>query len=126
MGIKQTAAVVDALGFVENLDEFGWPITITSPAGVATSVVGYTTDIAESVDPETNIAVASRKAQAVVSLLRLPTLPTAVLERGSRPWLVAFADVVTGVVGTWKVVEVLPDRAIGLVILRLESWRGAD
>jgi hypothetical protein len=41
-------------------------------------------------------------------------------------WLVAFADS-AGVVGTWKVVEVLPDRALGVVVLRVEAYRaGAD
>lgn len=132
MGLRAQAAA-DAKAILEDSSAsgFGWPLVLTSPAGVETSVVGFATDVSESVDPETNALVSSRQASVTISLASLAAssteLPAVVASRSQRPWLVAFADVTTGVVGTWKVVDVLPDRALGVVVLRLESYRaGSD
>jgi hypothetical protein len=126
MGLK-AQAVADAKAILEDsASGFGVPLALTSPAGDVLDVVGFATDVSEQVDPETQVVVASRQASVSISLGSLPVLPVAVSSKNQRPWLVAFADS-AGVVGTWKVVEVLPDRALGVVVLRVEAYRaGAD
>jgi hypothetical protein len=122
MGLRATAAA-DAKAILEDAaGGFGWPLTLTSPAGVESAHTGFATDVVESIDPETNVLVSSRRASVAVSLLSLAELPVAVPERERRPWLVTFADI-TGAVLTWKVVEVKPDRALGVVVLMLETYR---
>lgn len=123
MGLLAQAAI-DARAILEDsASGFGCPLVLTSPAGVVSNVTGFRTDISEQVDPETQVVVASRQASVTISLAALAELPAAVAERNRRPWLVAFPDVTTGEVHTFKVVEVLPDRALGVVLLRLEGYR---
>jgi hypothetical protein len=126
MGLRAQAAA-DAKAILEDsASGFGWPLTLTSPAGVATLLTGFATDVSESVDPETGVIVSGRQASVTISLLSLPELPTAVADAARRPWRVTFADVLLAAL-TWKVVEVLPDRALGVVRLILEGYRaGSD
>lgn len=122
MNLRAEAAI-DAKAILEDADAgFGWPLTLTSPAGVPSYLTGFTTDVAEGIDPETGLAVSGRRASVAISLLGLPELPTAVPERTRRPWVVTFDDV-TAAATTWKVVEVKPDRALGVVVLMLEGYR---
>lgn len=130
MGLRAQAAA-DAKAILEDsVSGFGWPLTLTSPAGVATLLTGFATDVSESVDPETGVIVSGRQASVTISLLSLGVagveLPTGVVEKTRRPWRVTFADVTLAAL-TWKVVEVLPDRALGVVRLLLEAYRaGTD
>lgn len=123
MGLRLDAAA-HARGFLENVVDFSWPITLTSPAGVETAYQGYTTDVASIVDPETGVAVVGRRASAVISMLSLTELPVVVHDAGARPWLATFADA-AGNVQTWKVIEVRPDRVLMIVVLILGGY-GAD
>jgi hypothetical protein len=84
-----------------------------------TSLKGFTTDVGQTIDPDTGQAVAGRRASVAVPRAALPELPEAVAEKSRKPWIATFADS-RGVVGRWKVVDVLPDSAIGLVVLLLE------
>lgn len=123
MGLRAQAAA-DAKAILEDSTSgFGWPFVLTSPAGVVSSLVGYSTDVSESIDPETGQAVTGRRASVTVSLLSLPELPAVVHESTSRPWLVTVADAEL-VAATWKVADVRPDRALGVVVLLLEGYRG--
>lgn len=125
MGLIAQAAI-DARAILEDsASGFGWPLVLTSPAGVVYNVTGFRTDVSEQVDPETQVVVASRQASVTISLAALVELPVAVAARNLRPWLVAFVDVTTAEIHTFKVVEVLPDRALGVVLLRLEGYRAA-
>lgn len=126
MGLRAQAAA-DAKAILEDsVSGFGWPLTLTSPAGAATQLTGFATDVSESVDPETGVVVSGRQASVTISLLSLDAaglgLPTAVVEKNRRPWLVTFADVLLAA-HVWKVVEVMPDRALGVVRLVLEGYR---
>src|SRR5688572_29362165 len=124
MGLR-TQAALDAKAILEDsTDGAGWPLTLTSPAGVATELVGFTTDVGQTIDPDTGQAVAGRRASVALAMSSLPAMPTAVASSDAKPWLVTFDDV-TGTPGTWKVIEVLPDRAVGVVVLLLESWHAA-
>lgn len=123
MGID---AVADAKAILENsVSGFGQSVVLTSPAGVAATLTGKATDVSESIDPETGLAVAGRRASVALSLLSLPVLPEAVHEPERRPWLVSFVGA-SGVAATWKVAEVRPDRRVGVVVLILEGYAAAD
>lgn len=111
----------DARSLLEDPAGFRRELTLTSPAGVVTPLGGYATDVAESVDPETGTIVAGRRASVAVSLLSLVELPKAEAEAGARPWVVAFAMMPLAAT-IWKVVEVRPDRAVGVVVLLLEAY----
>lgn len=127
MGLRAQAAL-DARAILENsgVDGFGCPVVLTSPAGVATSLTGSVTDVADSLDPETGVSVTARRASVVLALAALPALPAAVPDGSSRPWLVAYDDI-AGNPTLWKVADVRPDRAIGVVVLLLEGYRaGTD
>lgn len=125
MGLRAQAAA-DAKAILEDsASGFGWPLSLTSPAGVELALTGYPADVSETVDPETGVAVVGRRTSVSVSLLSLPELPAAVPDSDRRPWLVTMADA-TGAVSTWKVVEVRPDRTLAVVVLYLEAYAGAD
>lgn len=120
MGLREQAKL-DARAILEDDSGFAWPVTLTSPLGVVTSLKGFTTDVGQSIDPETGQAVAGRRASVVVPRAALPMLPEAVAEKSRKPWIATFADS-QGVIGRWKVIEVLPDAAIGLVSMILEIY----
>jgi hypothetical protein len=120
MGLFEQAAV-DAKAILEDASGFRRTLTLTSPAGTTSAVAGFATDIAEAVDPETGIIVSARRASATISLLTLPELPTAEADSSRKPWLLSWVDH-AGQLSTWKIVEVRPDRAIGVVVLVLEAY----
>lgn len=125
MGLREQAAL-DCRSILEDSTfGFGWPFTLTSPEGVVAELVGFTTDIGQTIDPDTGQAVAGRKASVAVSLRSLVTMPVAIADSDSKPWVVTFNDI-QGVSRDWKIIEVLPDRAIACVVLLLEAYAGAD
>ena len=124
MGLRQQAAL-DGKAILEDLAGFAWPLTLTSPIGVTTSLLGLTQDVGQTIDPDTGQAVAGRRATVVLSLASLPEMPEAVAQTTRKPWVARFADS-QGVTAQWKVVEVLPDRVLGQVTLILEAYAGAD
>jgi hypothetical protein len=120
MGLREQAQL-DAKAILEDDSGFAWPFTLTSPVGVSTSLKGYTTDVGQAIDPDTGQAVAGRRASVAVSRSSLPEQPEGIADSGRKPWLATFADS-SGVVSDWKVIEVLPDRAAGVVVLLLERY----
>jgi len=125
MGLREQAALDAGAILEDSTSGFGVPVVFTSPAGVVTALTGFTQDVSVTIDPETGQAVSGRRASVAVSLASLPAMPAAVADGSQKPWLVSFASV-DGVTATWKVVEVLPDRAVGVVVLLLESYVTAD
>ena len=123
MGLREQAKL-DARAILEDDSGFAWPVTLTSPLGVVTALRGFTTDVGQVIDPETGQAVAGRRASFAFPLSSLGAMPEAVADRGRKPWLATFADS-TGAVATWKVIDVLPDRATGVVVLILEVFKPA-
>lgn len=120
MGLREQAAL-DAKAIVEDTAGFAWPLTLTSPVGVALSLLGLTTDVGQTIDPETGQAVAGRRASVAVSLSSLPEMPEAIADGRRKPWVATFADS-QGRMADWKVIEVLPDRATGIAVLLLEAY----
>lgn len=124
MGLREQAAL-DGRAILEDLSGFGTALTLTSPEGVTSELVGTTADVALTIDPETGQAVTGRRTSVAVSTLSLPAMPAAVADRTRRPWLVTFNDQ-HGVPATWKVVDVQPDRTLAVVVLILEAYASAD
>lgn len=121
MGLRAQARL-DAKAILEDSTSgFGWPVTLTSPVGVAASLVGYTTDVGQSIDPDTGQAVAGRRASVALSIASLTEMPEGIADSGRKPWIATYADS-EGKVSDWKVIEVLPDRAAGVVVLLLERY----
>jgi hypothetical protein len=123
MGLREQAKL-DARAILEDTSGFAWPVTLISPLGVITSLRGFTTDVGQTIDPETGQAVAGRRASFSVARAALPQLPEAVAEGSRKPWVASFADS-QGVVANWKVIDVLPDAAAGVVVLLLEIYQRA-
>jgi hypothetical protein len=123
LGLREQARL-DARAILEDTSGFAWPVILTSPLGVVTSLRGFTTDVGQSIDPETGQAVAGQRASFAVARAALPALPEAVAESDRKPWIATFADS-EGAFTTWKVIEVLPDRAAGIVVMILEVFQRA-
>jgi hypothetical protein len=123
MGLRAQAAL-DCRAILEDDSGFAWPFTLTSPAGLEVQHKGFTTDVGQTIDPDTGQAVAGRQASVAVALASLGAMPVAVSDAASKPWLVTYANI-TGTVATWKVIEVLPDRALGAVVLLLEAYHAS-
>lgn len=128
MSLRALAAS-DNKSIVEDLDGFGWPITVTNPAGTAASMVGVSTDVGIAIDVETGVSVTGRSAEVSLRIDSLAAaglgLPRAEPDAGGKPWLVAFNDT-DGASYTFKVVEARPDRAIGIIVCALEAYRVDD
>lgn len=126
MGLRAQAAADLKAILEDSAGGFGWPITVTDPEGVSVSMTGLSTDISESIDPNTGQAVSGRHASVVLRISAFTEaglgLPAAVSDRDEKPWLVAFDDI-NGKSFQFKVAESRPDRAIGAVVCILEKYR---
>jgi hypothetical protein len=126
MGLRAIAAA-DLKAIVENTSEFGWPVTVTKPGGPSVAMVGLSTDISQTIDPDTGQAVSGRNASVTLVMSSLLTafseLPRGVAD--GVPWVVQFDDI-AGAAHSFKVLEALPDRAIGCVVCLLEFYKLQD
>lgn len=104
---------------------FGWPITVTDPAGNTADLTGFSNDIHQLIDPETGTAVTGRTASASIRIGHLSAngldIPRSVADGAGKPWTVTFSNI-NGVSGTFKVSEAMPDHAIGNVVCMLEAY----
>ena len=127
MSLRDTAAA-DLLLIIQDANSgFGWPIAITNPEGVTVTLVGYSTDVGQTIDPETGVPVTGRRASVALPIATLTALgmglPRAIADAASKPWVVRFQDI-HGTTQTFKVQEAMPDRALGIVTCMLETYRG--
>ena len=128
MGLRELAER-DLAVIVEDRDGgFGWDVVLTDPAGIEYPLVGLSTDIAQAIDPETGQLVTGRSAAVSVRISSLllagaASLPRAVADKASKPWLVAFDDI-NGNPWVFKVQHASPDRALGVITLQLEAYAG--
>jgi len=104
---------------------FGWPITITDPAGNSGAFTGFSTDISQVIDPDTGQVVSGRAASVSVPLgdflAKGMAHPKGGADSTSRPWVVQFDDI-NGTTHKFKVSDPNPDRALGVVVLVLEAY----
>lgn len=127
MGLREQAGL-DLISILEDRDAgFGWPITLTNPAGASLDLIGFSTDIGLSIDPETGVAISGRTASVALPAARLRAAgfanPRAIADATGKPWLVRFSDI-HGRSHLFKVQEVIPDEALGCVVCKLEVYRG--
>lgn len=124
----RTRAERDLGAIMENSDRgFGWPITLTDPAGLTdNTLVGFSNDISQIIDPDTGQLVSGRLATVALRISSLIaagfSMPRGVADGASKPWIVQFNDI-NGVAYTFKVRQADPDRAIGLVVCILEAYQ---
>ena len=121
----RTQAALDFAAFISDAAGFGWPVTVTDPAGAFVAMTGLSTDVSETIDPETGIAVSGRSASVTLAMSALTTaglgIPKGVTNKTGKPWVVTFDDI-EGTAHTFKVTESRPDRAIGAVVCVLEAY----
>lgn len=106
---------------------FGWPITLTDPAGTVGSLTGFSDDIAQVIDPDTGEAVSGRLASVALRISSIyaegfTTLPRGIADSGSKPWIVQFNDI-NGSPHKFKIAQSNPDRALGLLSCILEVYK---
>lgn len=125
MNLREQAAI-DARAFLEDVDGgFSWPIKVTAPGKAPVNLKGFSSDIHQTIDPETGQAVVGRLATIALSMLSLKEaelgVPKGVADNSQRPWIVEFDDV-GGASYKFKVVEAVPDRAMMIVVCRLQAY----
>lgn len=105
------------------LEGDGQTVTITNPAGVSESLKAISNDISLLIDPDTGVPVSGRNCNVAfrVSSLRAAgfELPKGVEDGAAVPWLVQYTTVNGDTINT-KVMASNPDRALGIITLRLE------
>jgi hypothetical protein len=125
VSLRQQAAA-DFLAIAEDTTGFGWPITVTNPSGQTLAMTGLSTDVGNTIDPETGVLVAGRKASVALSVKRLEDaglgIPTNEADPKRKPWVVVFNDI-GGTARTYAVLNVMPDRALGCVTCELGVHR---
>ena len=123
MGLREIAEADLAFILEDGAFGFGFPITVTNPAGATQNLTGYTADIEQLIDNETGTAVTGRLATAAI---RISTLtigqPVHIADESQKPWLITFNDI-GGTAWTFKVQESSPDRALGILVVTLEFWK---
>ncbi|MBL9108083.1 MAG: hypothetical protein JNM74_02385 [Myxococcales bacterium] len=125
MSLRQQARA-DALRILEDLAGFGWQITVTTPNGVELEMVGRSTDVAMALETETGQLVSTRRASVALATQRFDEagtgLPSNVVDKGLKPWLVRFADI-GGTPHVFKVSQTHPDRTVGVIVCELEVYK---
>jgi hypothetical protein len=125
MSLREQAAA-DLRTITEDVDGFGWSITVISSEGLEAQLTGLSTDIGLMIDPDTGAAISGRRASVAIAIATLTaaglSMPKAVSDKTQKPWQVRFADI-AGAPHTFKVQEVMPDRAAGIVVCFLEAYR---
>jgi hypothetical protein len=124
MGVREQAEA-DLAVTLEAPGDFGVPIVLRDPTGFdcgGQPIYGQSGDIGLLIDPDTGLAVTGRSAHVAVRISTLThagytTLPRAIPDAGSSPWLVTFSG------QTFKVKEARPDRTLGIVTMIVEFWR---
>jgi hypothetical protein len=119
-------AASDAQSFLEDVDAgFAWEVSLEAPERAPVALRGYSNDIHQTIDPETGVAVAGRRASVAFSTKTLAAAqlpyPRGEADSGRKPWVVVFNDI-DGVPHTFKVIEAFPDRALGIVTCHLEAY----
>jgi hypothetical protein len=125
MSVRAQAAV-DLLEILNDTEDGGDLIRITSPAGAFEDFRALSSDIHLSFDPGTGEAISGRQCSVAVAISELIAADfedvEGVADRTGKPWLVDANDV-NGRASTFKVVEAHPDYTVGLMLLMLELYK---
>lgn len=125
MGLRELAEQDLGAILEDDATGFGWPVTLTDPAGTVLSLVGFSDDISLAIDPDTGQLVSGRLASVALRTSTLYaaglSLPRGVQDTTGRPWVVTFDDI-NGQPYTFMVRTSSPDRTLGLVVCILENY----
>ena len=125
MGLRSIAEQDLGLILEDTTTGFGYPITITDPAGTVGALTGFSDDIAQVIDPDTGEMVSGRLASIAVRIALLTEkglgVPVGIADAAIKPWIVEFDDI-NGNPHKFKVSQSNPDRAAGLVTCLLELY----
>lgn len=123
MGLLEQAAA-DLAEILSDDVGFAVPITVVDPGGSQATINGLATDIGLTINPETGIAVASRKASVALSLRALEAAglgqPYGVADGSRKPWTVTLT-LPTGDEQTFKITTTMPDK-LGVIVCFLEIY----
>jgi hypothetical protein len=126
VSLRELAAADLKVILEDSATGFGWAITVTNPEGTEATLTGFSTDIGQTIDPDTGQAVSGRRASVAIAIASLTDaglgLPRSIADSGSRPWVIVFDDI-HGTSHRFKVAESMPDRAAGVVTCLLEAYR---
>lgn len=124
-GLRETAEADLEFILEDKVTGFGWDITVTDPAGTVGNLVGYSNDIGQQFDPDTGQFVSGRLPTVALRISSLTAaglaIPEGIPEEPVKPWLVTFDDI-NGNSFTFKVVDAMPDRTLGLVTCILTDY----
>lgn len=125
-GLREIAETDLSSILEDSTNGFGYPITLTDPDGVVEDLTGFSSDIAETIDPGTGQTVSGRFASATLRLSTIEalfsSLPVGISDAASKPWIVDFDDI-GGTAHKFKVAGSAPDRTLGIIVLHLEVYK---
>lgn len=126
MGLREQAAADLVTILEDTADGFGWPITVTDPDQNSATLSGFSTDVSQTIDPQTGQLVSGRLASVALPIASLTAaglgLPANVSDGSRNPWVIRFNDT-AGTEHVWKVSEAMPDRALGVIVCLLEPYK---
>ena len=126
MGLRAQAEADARVILNDSAGGFGWAVSVTDPSGTTAELVGFSDDIAQTIDPETGLFVTGRVVSVALSIADLTAagigIPEAIPDSSVRPYLVEFLDL-EGNTQLFKVSRSVPDRGIGVVLLYLEAYQ---
>lgn len=124
-GLREAAEADLELILEDGTIGFGWPITVTDPAGTTADLIGFSNDVEDLIDPDTGQPVTGRIASVALRISSLTAaglgLPENISDSSSKPWLMAFDDI-NGNAFVFKVHKSNPDRTLGIVTCTLEIY----
>lgn len=125
MGLRQLAEQDLSFTLEDSVTGFGWPVTLTDPAGGSSNLTGQSHDISQIIDPETGTAISGRSTAFVLRLSSITEagleMPVGIADPDKMPWLVTFDDI-NGAPYKFKVEYADPDRTLGTISLILGGW----
>ena len=126
MGLRDIALADNKQFLNDDAFGFGYKITVTDIAETSVEFTGYSNDIGTTIDADTGQPVAGRTASialhtADIIASTLVGLPVNIADETTKPWRVDFLDI-NGVQCNFKVVDVMPDRALGMTVCILTVY----
>ncbi len=126
MGLRQEIRHHANIILTDETHGFAWPLVVTDPNSISAKLTGFSTDIADLIDPETGQAISGRQAEVTIAFDSLAAVfggrhPAYVASEDGKPWTVRFEDI-EGVSHIFKVLRSAPDRTTGVILLYLEAY----
>mgnify|MGYP000601476612 CR=1 FL=1 len=128
MGLRQNASA-DLKSILEN-DQTGFAhdIVLIPPVGDEIALKGTTTNISSIIDPDTGQLVSGNYVEMSLVMASVyastPDLPKAEPSANKKSWKAKFSNI-SGVENTYRIIETLPDKELGVLVCILESFNEA-